>query len=324
MNQDDQEKDDTFRPKKKKKIVIWVILAVLLLVFGAVCGGFYYMSAGLTVMDLPEDNDSLGISESDETEDDIVNIALFGIDTREDDNSGRSDAIMILTIDRSAGKIIMTSILRDSKVPVEGYGDMKINAAYVYGGPALAIKTINQNFALDIKEYVTVNFNQLAEIVDAVGGVTLTLTSEEVAAVNTSLAMEAIDGSGEMLLNGKEAVAFSRIRKIDSDIARADRQQQVLNAILSQLESMPKTEYPGFIRQFLSTVETSLDYSDLIGLSMIMLARDLTISKNIVPSAEYEQPWGGIADDGAWYWIYDLDAAAERIHTIIYGSETGE
>ncbi|MDO4542885.1 MAG: LCP family protein, partial [Bacillota bacterium] len=172
------------------------------------------------------------------------------------------------------------------------------------------------------KDYVTVNFNQLADIVDAVGGVTLTLTAAEVNSANQNMAESfpsdpRLSGSGEMVLTGPQAVSYARIRNIDSDNARADRQQQVLKAIFAKIQTMPKSDYPSFIREFLSITETSLGYGDLLALSPIMLKSNLTFNQYVVPD-EHENPTGGTASDGVWYWIYDLNAAGDRIHSIIY------
>ncbi len=316
----------TPKHKSKKFIALLIVFGVVFFAFGIVLGSLYYMASGLTTTDLPTDNVSLGISETAENDSGVINIALFGVDARDDSDSGRSDAIIVLSVDNDHGAIKMTSILRDSKVTIEGHGETKLNHAYAYGGATLAIKTLNQTYDLDIKEYVTVNFSQLAEIVDSVDGITLSLTEAEVASANGNLATdapdaEAISGSGKMVLNGDQAVAFSRIRDIDSDNARTDRQQQVLSQILAKVKSMPKTEYPGFIRKFLTIVETSLDYADLIGISPIMLTSDLQFVQNTIPDEAYEGLSGGIASDGVWYWNYDLDEAADRLHSIIYESE---
>ena len=124
----------------------------------------------------------------------IKNIALFGVDARNTEFTGRSDVIMILSVDNRHGKIKMTSILRDSELLIEGEGTSgyvsyvnKINAAYADGGPELAIRTLNQNFGLDIRDYVTINFANMAAIVDAFGGVDITMTAEEVSALNDNL-----------------------------------------------------------------------------------------------------------------------------------------
>ncbi len=307
------------KKQKKRRPLLITVLSIAGLAVLLVIGGFYYLFSGLTITTLPSDDESLGISEQANSAAGIENIALFGVDARDGSDSGRSDAIIILSVDKKNNEIKMTSILRDSKVPIEGHGETKINHAYAYGGPGLAIKTLNQNFRLDIKEYVTVNFEQMADLVDAVGSVTIPLSGPEVSAVNEILGRKALSGKGEMALNGEEAVAYARIRSIDSDNARAGRQQNVLNAILTEVKSMPKSEYPRFIRGFLSTAETSLNYGQLLALSPVMLG-NLNIVQNTIPDPAHENPRGGIGGDCVWYWTYDLDAAADRLHTIVYGS----
>lgn len=313
--------------RHKKRNILKVILAlliVLLILCIAMVGAAYYLVGNLNTVDFTGDDASLGISE-DVGAAGITNIALFGIDTRDmSSNRGLSDAIMILSVDQNENVVKMTSILRDSKVPIEGHGECKINAAYSYGGPELAIKTLNQTFDLDIKEYVTVNFSQLADIVDAVGGVTLELTSAEVEAANSIMnevfaSEPKIQGSGMITLTGAQAVSYSRIRKIDSDNQRASRQQEVLDAVFQKIIDMPKSDYPSFIRKFLAIVETSLGYGDLLSLSPIAVS-GFSVEHYTVPDAEYETDlWGGIDSTGAWVWTYDLNAAANRLHDIIYG-----
>lgn len=321
------DKKRVLKQQRKRRVLktIIIVLIVLLMLGLAAGGAFFYLFGTLNTVDFTNDDQKLGVTE-DVSEGGITNIALFGVDTRDtSEDSGRSDAIIILTIDQNQNIIKFTSILRDSKVPIEGHGETKINAAYAYGGAVLAIKTLNQNFDLDIKDYVTVNFSQLADLVDAVGGITLTLTQEEVDYANSLLRQSGgtqITGVGEVALNGEQAVAYSRIRKIDSDSVRASRQQNVLSAVFEKIKTMPKSDYPSFVRQFLGTVETSLSYSDIIGFSSLALS-DFSIEQNTIPDAAYETDlWGGIDTDGVWYWKYDLDAAAERIHTIIYGDDS--
>ncbi|MEE0776016.1 MAG: LCP family protein [Bacillota bacterium] len=288
------------------------ILVICLTLLGIILGSFFYVFGGLNTTSLPTDNDSLGIRPETTTRSGIVNIALFGVDARDGSDHGRSDAIIILSVDNEHDKIKLTSILRDSKVPIEGHGETKINHAYAYGGPTLAIKTLNQNFDLNIKEYATVNFDQMASIVDAVSGVTMELSEEEAQIVGVN--------SGAVLLNGSQAVTYTRIRYIDSDNARADRQKNVLTAVFEKLKTMSKADYPKFIHDFLSVVETSLSYGDLIGLSPIMLKSNLQFVQNSIPDTT-DNPQGGIASDGVWYWNYDLDAASARLHQIIYETE---
>lgn len=317
---------------KKKKKHVWrtiliVLLVLLVVVLGTVVGAAVYMFGGLnsTAVAVDESGLSLNMELADSG---VTNIALFGVDTGAmgQDIGTRSDSIIILSLDENDGSIQMTSILRDSKVPIEGYGEKNINQAYNLGGPTLAMITLNQNFNLDIQDYVTVDFSQLANMVNAVGGVTVDLTAEEVRVINRTYEQyfksdaSRLSGTGEMTLDGAQALAYARIRSVDSDTERASRQQTVLDAILHQLRIMPKSQYPSFIREFLGLVETSLTYDEILGLTSFAMG-DLSIEHNTIPEKDYEtELWGGYDADGSWVWIYDLPHAAERLHHIVYGT----
>ena len=310
------------KPRRERRRVnkaALAVIGVILLVFG---GFWFYVTGNLNSHPLPKDDASLGISQSGRFG--VTNIAFFGVDTRDDTDTGRSDAMMILSVDIIRGDMKMTSLLRDSKVPIEGHGETKLNHAYAYGGPELAVKTINQVFDLDVKEFVTVNFNQLSDIVDAVGGVTLEISEAEKNEINSMLDMDFpgsphLEGSGTVVLDGHQAISFSRIRSLDSDNARTDRQQEVLNAIFASVKNMGILEYPRFIHEFGAIVETSLSSWDVLKLMPIAL-RDFEIERYTIPDAQFETDLrGGKDSDGVWYWHYDLDAAAARLHSIIYG-----
>lgn len=187
------------RGKRRVRVVLRGIAIFFCLVF-ILCGsGLVYVStnllSGLNTTSIAKDDDTLGIdSENIVMDNSIKNIALFGVDARNSEFTGRSDVIMILSVDNRHGKIKMTSILRDSELLIEGEGYNgylsyvdKITHAYYYGGPELAIRTLNQNFGLDIRDYVTINFANMAAIVDAFGGVDITMTAEEVSALNDNL-----------------------------------------------------------------------------------------------------------------------------------------
>ena len=313
------------RRKKRRKIfasiaIIFVIIAAILV------GAVWYMLSGLTRTDLEGDlADTGGVSY-------IKNIALFGVDTRDAESSdGRSDAILIMSVNKRSGEINLISVLRDSYVAIEGYSSTKINSAYAYGGASLAVKTLNQNFNLDITDYVTVNFAQLAQIIDAVGGVTIEITAAEAEQINKNLddaAQEDMTVSevvyvevadGTVTLNGDQAVAYSRIRKIDSDNVRASRQQTVLSAVLEKIKEMPVWKYPSFIREFMSVSESSLTTAEIMSFAP-MAFKNFTINTYTVPDINYETDLtSGYDSSSQWCWFYDLDGAAERIHEIIYG-----
>ncbi len=186
------------RPKRRMSfgMLVAAVICFLLIVLGGV---MIYISTvlleGLTANSITKDPGRLGISANAVMDDSITNIALFGVDSRNDSFSGESDMIAVLTVDNKHGKLKLTSILQNSRVPVEGNTltgeylnwDTKINAAYYYGGPELAIRTLNQNYGLNITDYITLNFSHMATIVDAFGGVDVTLTAEEVREINKNL-----------------------------------------------------------------------------------------------------------------------------------------
>lgn len=313
--------------KKKKrsrmstpmKIVLGVFLTLVILL-AVLVGVFFYYFGGLNTRPLTTDKTELGIDNNVVSDSRIVNIALFGVDSRNNDDEGRSDAIIILSVDQKHNKLKMTSILRDSRLKIEGHNYNKAAHAYAYGGPTLAIKMLNQNFKLDIKEYVTVNFGQLEDIINAIGGVDLTITEAERNAANVILESmgknsDKIASSGKLHLNGAQAMAYSRIRKIDSDSVRASRQQKVLMGLMDECKGMSMTQYPEFIRKLLPMVETSLSYGDIFDLAPIM-TKSPQVVQNAIPG-EADKAIGGMYD-GAWYWRYDTDAAAKRLHTFIY------
>lgn len=325
------------RPPKKKgaKRKILVALLVFCILIGA--GVYYvfgYMLSGLTIRDITRDKEELGIHSEAQTDESIKNIALFGLDARENEDTGRSDALMILTVDNKHKKLKLTSILRDSEVQIEGYGSDKITHAYAYGGPELAIKTLNQNFHLDISDYATVNFFQMAEIVDAFGGTQVHISYDEMNEINTNLALlasESYDANvldsdymyedGDVLLNGNQAVAYARIRHLEGgDDMRAGRQQEVLKGLISQLKGKSKLEYPDLIHEIMPMCETSLDFGDITGMSPIMF-EDFSMETLSIPGEE-ENAYGDYNEEGRWVYLYDVELASQHLNRFIYEEDS--
>ena len=319
---------------KKVLMVFLSLICVLMILVG--CGFLYlstYMFADLTTNSITKDPTELGITEHTVTEKYIKNIALFGVDTRSNDFTGRSDAILVLSVDQVHNKIKMISLLRDIRVYMgddytyTGTGYDKITHAYQFGGPEYTIKVINQNFNLDITDYVTVNFTNMAKIVDAVGGVDLEITDGEVYEINKNLDDTNPDvkiyESGLVHLNGDQAVAYARIRNIGSDNGRAERQQKVLTALLDVVVDMPVTSYPETVKNMCALCETSLDFNEIMGLAPIVL-NGFTIEKTIIPDENIEGFANGFMENGGWMWTPDLDVAAQHIYELIYEPENTE
>lgn len=289
------------------------VLGVLLLI---AYGIFAYAMGGLnrTTVDESKLSINAGLAQNN---DKVINVALYGIDSREHDFVGRSDAIMIASFDYKHAKIKLVSVARDTYVNIPDHGQTRINHAYSYGGPELAIQTLNETFDLDITDYVAVNFDSLAEIIDELGGVDIDVTEEERQQINAYLlAGEPLRETGMVHLNGPQAVSYARIRKIDSDTMRASRQREVLECLFEKAKTINPVEYPSYIRKLGSFVETSLTNDEILGLASIAAKTGLSLEHSGFPNDYIESE--GRTISGAWYYIYDLDYATAMLHAFLY------
>ncbi len=274
----------------------------------------------------------------------IVNIALFGIDSRNMNSfKGLSDSIMILSLNTQTKKIKIISVMRDSLVPIEKDGKTrytKINAAYSLGGPELAIKTLNKVFGLDISEYGTVNFLGMADIIDAVGGIDVTLADGELDAYgykNGKKVNYGFNGLLEQLckyfhrdpsglyihqggtyhLNGVQAVAYARIRHaaniegVNNDYGRTDRQRYVMEQLFNKALTVNKSQYAALAKAMIPCCETSLSYSEIMSLAFNILLNHPAYEQTRVPLTEYQM-------NNRTYVYYDLDYAGKLIRAFIY------
>lgn len=312
--------------KKSSKILLTTI-TVLVIIAGI---SSFYLNSQLDKVkkvEIPKTNDELNISDRTEKQDEeIINIALFGVDRRNKDEASRSDALMILTIDKKHKKLKLSSIMRDSYVGVDGYGMTKITHAYAYGGPTLAIKTLNGNFDLNIKNFVTVDFFGFEKIIDAVGGIDINITSEEIKYINgyidetsklqnTSIAF--IKNTGMQRLSGKQAVAYTRIRyTAGGDFERTQRQRNVLLEIIKKVKETGPTNIINVTLELLPYTETSMSNSEILKLVKSISALDM------VNVDEARFPLDGYCDGktihGIWYLVFDLEDTKEQMHKYIY------
>ncbi|MBO5784413.1 MAG: LCP family protein, partial [Clostridia bacterium] len=319
--------DKPMDQKKKKRRAIWIGICggISVLVVGFV-GIFWYFFGGLQTEEL--NTDDLGINSSYHSsvsqEKKITNIALFGIDSRAggDADAGLSDAIMILSINHQTNKVKLISVMRDSYVQINGRGD-KLTHAYGYGGAALAVKTLNENFNLDITDYVTVNFDQLSKIIDSIGGVYLDVTPAERTELNLLIseirgsASPWLETSGEHVwMTGDQAVAYARIRKLDGDQMRTSRQREVLTAVFEKVSTMSVLQYPSLAKTMIPMVTTSFTYSDVLEFLPVLTSGEVVIDEAMIPG-DYDDARNAMIN-GIYYMQYDLDKATDHIHKFIY------
>ena len=265
-----------------------------------------------------------------QTSDDVKNILLIGIDARGDSNAGRSDTMIILSINDKAKTITMTSLLRDCYVAIPGRGNNRLNAAHAYGGAALLMQTIELNFGIHIDGFARVNFVSFPQIIDNIGGVTVGIEENEIQYINRYLKeinrIFGVDPNdshypegqvGAQLLNGRQALAYSRIRYVGSDYARTQRQREVLNAVASKLRGMGVVEIDSFLNNTLPLISTNLDRGYVN--SLITSAPSLlkyTIKEARIPA---DGMGTGVRIDGKSVISVDLVAARNYLNSVIYG-----
>ncbi len=305
---------------------ILYIAAIVLIICAVGFGSLHYVFGGLeedtdfqkqidnmTEIDNEDDDSERVATTLDQAK--IRNIAIFGIDSPNGDQ-GRSDATLVISVDNEHNKIKITSLARDSLVYIpQKKTREKLTHAYSYGGPSLAVYTINKNFNLDIKDYVAVNFQEMADIVDLVGGVQVNLSQAEY-----NYLKDPSLSPGDVTLNGQQAVRYSRIRYIDSDIMRASRQREVLTSLFYSARSMKKTAYPAFIRKCMALCSTSLSKKDILSMASILSKSGLELEQFSCPAdlPSNVKVWGGIMDSGAWCWVYNTKKASASVLDFIY------
>ncbi len=315
------------RRKKRKRHTVRNLLLFILAALLLAGGGTYAYTYRVIdrIERTPLDQNDLGITTSDY--EGVRNIALLGVDSREDEKVGRSDAVMIVSIDRKAGKIKLTSIARDSYVAIDGHKKDKLTHAYAYGRAQLAVKTLNQNFGLEITDHVTMNFFGLSRVIDYIGGVTVEVDEAERKEMNTNIIpwmvemgipCEPVTTAGTQLLTGGQAVSYARIRHTDSDIVRGGRQREVLEAIFAAAKGGNPLRWPKIAEKIVAECDTSLATNDLINLGVWAMFTSPEFEQLSIPNEDL--PASGKIIGGAWQYVYDTDAAAKIMRRFILGS----
>lgn len=324
-------KEKKYETKNDKLVIILFVLMVVSLV--VIYGCFYLMNLAKLLNHNELDKANLGITSlTADLNNNVTNIALFGVDQRFDETQTRSDSIMILTVDKVYNKIKITSVMRDTAVNVDGYGQQKINSAYFYGGAQLAVKTLNQNFGLNISEYATVNFQQMAQIIDALGGVDLDVSEAERLDANNSIYEQAstagmpidiIESAGYQTLSGTQAVAFARIRRVSTsdgtadDFGRTERQREVFEQMFEKALDMNPLRYSELAKELLPAFETSLNLSEIIDLSTIML-RNVKFVDMRIPEND-DLIGDGVVYIGSQQALnVNLESASSKLYDFIY------
>lgn len=318
--------------KKKKtakwKIVLIALVITFLLAAIAAVGAFILIYSNVSRTNYEPIAQSERSADVLAEQKGVKNILLLGTDERVSGETSRSDAIIVLSINENRKKIVMTSILRDSYVEIPGYGKNRINHAYQMGGAALMIQTIENNFKIPIDSYAKVDFFSFMGIIDKLGGVPITVTQEElgylngyIAEINTLQGLPVNDGqlaqAGSYQLNGKQALAYSRIRYIGTDFARTERQRTVLDGLFQQLKTASPKELYEVAATILPDITTNIgnmDLTKMIAKSVFYMKYD--IIQNRIPM---DGTWNDLVVGGQEVLEIDFEANREGLKSMIYG-----
>ena len=256
------------------------------------------------------------------------NILLLGCDSYTKNSYSRSDSMIILSLNMDTGSAKLTSLMRDTWIKVPGYKSKhrKLTELCAVGGPELTIRAINENFGMDIEHYALIGMEGIAEIIDIVGGLELDITEAERKALNKGLfdlsslsGMEQLQQSGENVhVNGNQATAYARIRKIDSDYVRVERQRIVLLKLAGKIKEGASAKTLLSVVNVLSDyVETNLGFMDIMSIGMAGLKMDLTAVEELRLPADGTYKSGTF--DGVWCIKPDFEDNKYILHKFIYG-----
>lgn len=301
--------------KKGKKILIGVLATLLILIGGGFLGVNLYIDSILNKMDKTEEFKDDDVH-AKELNGNIDNIALLGIDGSGGDGD-RTDVIKIISLDFDNKKIKITSVQRDNLAyqPMEDRYE-KFNHAYMYDGVQGTLSTLNYNLDLDISKYVKFNFNSVEHIVDFLGGVDINLTSEEAASLGYSSA-------GIYHLDGAKTLSYSRIRKLDSDYGRMQRQNNVINAVLASVSGKSAFELLDIINSLMPYLETNISNGTIKNYATNMISFDLNPEQYQFPSGGYDSILTSLSlyGYGPHYVLKDFAGEVKLLHDNIYGGD---
>lgn len=326
MGKHDVENKKTSTLKIIGKILL--VLLIILVVLAGIGAGFVYSKLGkINVEDI--DESAIGINEeAKERLSGYRNIALFGIDSREDDYGvgNRSDCIIIASLNEKTKDIKLISVYRDTYMQVEYKGKQildKVTHAYSYGGAQNALKSLNTNLDLNITEYVTVNFDAVIAAVDAMGGVTIDIDSSELKYINdyidatsksSGVKSSHVTTAGKQILDGVQSVAYSRIRYTEGgDYKRTERMRTVITAMLSKAKTLSIGQLNSLVDTILPRVSTNITGTEILALAPSIA------SFNITESMGWPYETKGITLD-RWYGVpVTLESNVEKLHQEVFG-----
>ena len=337
---EEEKKWRSYEKRKKKKHPVRSFLLALLVVIVALSGALLiYMRSLLQTVDSVDLENALESSISPQVRQDRTmagyqNIALFGVDSREQDllsGDNRSDTIMICSVNKKTGETRLVSVYRDTLLNIGGGDYRKCNAAYAYGGPQQAVAMLNSNLDLNITDFVTIGFEGLAETIDALGGIDLEITEEEMEYMNSYMddmyyeigtEYEEVTDWGMQHLSGIQATAYCRIRYTEGDdFRRAERQRTVLMLTMEKAKKANPVRLAAAAGAVLGRTATSLSSTELM--LFILRARMMDITESTGFPTEEDRMFATINGESCVVPYY-LTTNVKKLHRTLFDQEEYE
>ena len=327
------------RRKKKKHPVRNFLLFLLIMVLAAAGAFLFYIHSHLQTVDSADFENVIQSSISPQAREDSAmagyqNIALFGVDSREQDllsGDNRSDTIMVCSINKKTGETRLVSVYRDTLLDIGGGNYRKCNAAYAFGGPQQATAMLNTNLDLNITDFVTVGFEGLAETIDALGGIDLEITEEEMEYMNSYMDdmyyeigtdYDEVTDWGMQHLSGIQATAYCRIRYTEGDdFKRAQRQRTVLMLTMEKAKKANPLQLAAAVNAALGRTATSLNSGELF--LLLLRAGTLDITESTGFPSEEDRIFATINGESCVVPYY-LTTNVKSLHKTLFGQEEYE
>ena len=292
-----------------KKITIALISILIIIPLMGI--GYVYFKLN-SMYDKDEAKQINATEESERNkENGITNILLVGVDGNNMEKGNRSDAMMIATIDEKNKDIRITSLARDTYVDIEGYGTEKLTHAYAYEGASLLIRTIKNNFGIDVDKYIAVSFESFEKIIDILGGVEINVSEKEVSQIN------GVNNSGIQTLNGSQALAYSRLRYIDNAYERDNRQRTVIEALYNKFANGSSDNIMEIANEVLRYTKTNMAPLEIVSIAnKAIKIKDTDFDQVEFPFEEARKD-NNISEKG-WVIEWDKDYNKDKLYKFIY------
>lgn len=312
------------KEKSKTKKSLMIMLGILLVIILPSASYMTYLSNKVDRIEIDRSEVTNTGKEIAKEDSDVITIALFGTDYS-GETYGAADATMILSINKITNEIKLMSLMRDIYLDLPTGGKSNLNYTMSTGGPTLILKTINYNFNLNVDKFVQVDLTNLPKVIDTLGGVSLTITEDELNYINgyidnidseNGTVTPHVTTTGEQILNGTQASAYCRIRYTSGrDFRRTERQRDVLDSLFKEVKSINVSQVPSLVSDLLPLVSTNLTNSEILSIS----TKVLNMGVNNIQQSRFplDEDQTMILED-MYHMIIEQPKTTDEIHKFIY------